>query len=183
MGSTFTPHELRLTYSRREDFHLNEELLGCKLSFNQPANQLIFDAKWLDKPANLGNQTTYAAVVAICDELLADLRLRSGAVGKVRTYLLQDIANRPTLALIAERLGSTARTVRRQLNNQGTSFRELLDELRTQVAVKYLRDTVMTSEDIAVSLGFSDAANFRHAFRRWTGKTPSEFRHGAQRAV
>jgi AraC-like DNA-binding protein len=46
--------------------------------------------------------------------------------------------------------------------------------------MKYLRDTIMTSEDIAVSLGFSDAANFRHAFRRWTGKTPSEFRNGAE---
>ncbi|HEY1941412.1 MAG TPA: AraC family transcriptional regulator [Roseiarcus sp.] len=183
MGSAFTPHEITLTYPRREDFRLTEELVGCKLSFSHPANQLIFDAKWLDRPANLGNQMTYAAVVAMCDELLADLRFRSGVVGKVRAHLLQDIAKRPTLADVAERLGSTARTVRRQLNHQGTSFRALLDELRSQIAMKYLRDTVMTSEDIAVSLGFSDAANFRHAFRRWTGKTPSEFRHGAQRSV
>ena len=64
-----------------------------------------------------------------------------------------------------------------------TSFRELLDEIRSQVAMKYLRDTVMTSEDIAVSLGFSDAANFRHAFLRWTGKSPSEFRESAHLAV
>jgi AraC-like DNA-binding protein len=178
MGSAFTPHELALTYSRGEHFRLAEELLGCKLSFNQPANQLIFDASWLDKTATLGNQTTYAAVLAMCDELLADLRFRSGVVGKVRARLLQDIANRPTPAVIAERLGSTTRTLRRQLNHQGTSFRELVDELRSQIAMKYLRDTVMTSEDIAVSLGFSDAANFRRAFRRWTGKTPSDFRHG-----
>jgi AraC-like DNA-binding protein len=115
--------------------------------------------------------------------LLADLKYRSGVAGTVRAYLLQDLANRPTLAVIAERLGSTTRTLRRQLDHQGTSFRELLDELRSQVAMKYLRDTIMTSEDIAVSLGFSDAANFRHAFRRWTGKTPSEFRQGGQGSV
>jgi AraC-like DNA-binding protein len=183
MGSAFAPHELNLTYPRSEDFHLSEELLGCKISFNQPANQLVFDAKWLDAPANLGNQTTYAAVVAMCDELLAELKFRSGVAGKVRAHLLQDLASRPTLEIIAERLGSTTRTLRRQLDHQGTSFRELLDELRSQVAMKYLRDTVMTSEDIAVSLGFSDAANFRHAFRRWTGKTPSEFRYGAHGSV
>jgi len=112
--------------------------------------------------------------------LLADLKYRSGVAGTVRAYLLQDLANRPTLAVIAERLGSTTRTLRRQLDHQGTSFRELLDELRSQVAMKYLRDTIMTSEDIAVSIGFSDATNFRHAFRRWTGKTPSEFRHGGE---
>jgi AraC-like DNA-binding protein len=179
MGPAFTPHEIRLTYSHCEDFRLTEDLLGCEILFNQPANQLAFDAKWLDGPANLGNRTTYAAVVAICDELLTDLKYRSGVAGQVRAYLLQDIASRPTLAAIAERVGSTTRTLRRQLDHQGTSFRELLDELRSQVAIKYLRDTVMTSEDIAVSLGFSDAANFRHAFRRWTGKTPSEFRRRA----
>jgi AraC-like DNA-binding protein len=180
MGPAFRPYELTLTYSQYEDFRLTEELLGCKIRFNQPANQLTFDAKWLDGPASLGNRTTYAAVVAICDELLADLKYRSGVAGKVRAFLLQDLANRPTLGAIAERLGSTTRTLRRQLDHQGTSFRELLDELRSQVAMKYLRDTIMTSEDIAVSLGFSDAANFRHAFRRWTGKTPSEFRNGAE---
>jgi transcriptional regulator GlxA family with amidase domain len=42
--------------------------------------------------------------------------------------------------------------------------------------VKYLQETTMTNEDIAFALGFSDAANFRHAFRRWTNKTPSELR-------
>ena len=180
MGPDFTPDEVMLTYSRGGDFRLTEELVGCKLRFQQPANQLIFDAKWLDKAANLGNQTTYAAVVAMCDDLLSDLKLRSGVSGKVRASLLQDIANRPTLAAIAEQIGSTARTLRRQLDNQGTSFRELVDDLRSQIAMKYLRDTIMTSEDIAMSLGFSDAANFRRAFRRWTGKTPSEFRHGAR---
>jgi AraC-like DNA-binding protein len=183
MGPAFTPYEVRLTYSQCEDFRLTEDLLGCEIRFNQPANQLVFDAKWLDGPANLGNRTTYAAVVAMCDELLTDLTYRSGVAGKVRAYLLQDLASRPTLAAIAERVGSTTRTLRRQLDHQGTSFRELLDELRSQVAIRYLRDTVMTSEDIAVSLGFSDAANFRHAFRRWTGKTPSEFRRRTEGAV
>jgi AraC-like DNA-binding protein len=180
MGSSFAPREIALTYSRSADFWLTEELVGCKVRFSQPANQFIFDAKWVDNPASLGNRTTYAAVVAMCEELLADLQLRTGVAGKVRASLLQDMANRPTFAAIAKRLGATTRTLRRQLDHQGTSFRELVDELRAQVAVKYLRDTVMTNDDIAVALGFSDAANFRHAFRRWTGRTPREFRGGAR---
>jgi transcriptional regulator GlxA family with amidase domain len=60
-----------------------------------------------------------------------------------------------------------------------TSFRELSDELRVHVALRYLRETTMTMEDIAFALGFSDSANFRHAFRRWTGKAPQEFRREA----
>jgi transcriptional regulator GlxA family with amidase domain len=47
--------------------------------------------------------------------------------------------------------------------------------------VKYLRDTIMANEDIATAVGFSDPANFRHAFRRWTGKTPREFRRGVRK--
>jgi transcriptional regulator GlxA family with amidase domain len=52
----------------------------------------------------------------------------------------------------------------------------LRDELRTQLALKYLRSTALANEDIAQALGFSDAANFRRAFHRWTNKAPSEIR-------
>jgi AraC-like DNA-binding protein len=52
----------------------------------------------------------------------------------------------------------------------------LIDELRMPVAIKYLRDTQLTIDDIADSLGFSEAANFRHAFHRWTQRAPQDFR-------
>jgi AraC-like DNA-binding protein len=68
------------------------------------------------------------------------------------------------------------RSLRRQLREQGISFRGLLDELRMQIALKYLRTTKFANEDIALALGFSDAANFRRAFRRWTKKSPNEIR-------
>jgi AraC-like DNA-binding protein len=183
MGPSFVPTEITLTYPRADDFRLVEATTGCKLRFEQPANQFVFDRHWMDKPAKLGNLTTYTAVVKLCDELLADLSLRTGVAGKIRASLLQDIAAPRTFAATARQLGTTTRTLRRQLQQQGTSFRKVVDELRTQVAVKYLRDTVMTNEDIATAMGFSDPANFRHAFRRWTGKTPGEFRRGARRTL
>ena len=176
MGPSFVPREITLTYPQADDFRLVEATTGCRVRFEQPANQFIFDRHWMDKPAKLGNRTTYAAVINLCDELLADLSLRTGVAGKIRASLLQDMATRPTFAATAKQLDTTTRTLRRQLQQQGTSFRKLVDELRAQVAVKYLRDTVMTNEDIATAVGFSDPANFRHAFRRWTGKTPGEFR-------
>src|SRR6266404_3972114 len=107
---------------------------------------------------------------------LADLMKRSGVVGMVRSIILQDIANDSSFAATAKTLQVPPRTLRRQLRQRGTSFQELLDEVRAQIAAKYLQRTVMTNEDIAFALGFSDAANFRHAFRRWTNKTPREYR-------
>jgi AraC-like DNA-binding protein len=77
---------------------------------------------------------------------------------------------------VAKRLEVSDRSLRRQLREQGISFRGLLDELRMQIALKYLRTTRLANEDIALALGFSDAANFRRAFRRWTNKSPSEIR-------
>jgi AraC-like DNA-binding protein len=183
MGPSFTPHEITLTYPQAGDFRLTEDLVGCELLFEQSENQIAFAAKWLDSPAKLGNRVTYPAIEALCDELLTDVALRTGIAGKIRMRLLQDIAKRPTFAATAKLLGASTRTLRRQLENQGTSFRELVDELRVQVAVKYLRETLMTNEDIAIALGFSDAANFRHAFRRWTDKTPSEFRRAARKTL
>ena len=183
MGASFASKQIMLTYRQADDFRLFEATTGCEVRFEQPANQFIFDGRWMDKPAKLGNRTTYAAVVSLCDELLADLSLRTGVAGKIRASLLQDIAKPPTFAAIAEQLDTTTRTLRRQLQQQETSFRKLVDELRAQIAVKYLRDTVMTNEDIATAVGYSDPANFRHAFRRWTGKTPGEFRRGARRAL
>jgi AraC-like DNA-binding protein len=176
MGPTFVPKEISLTYPRAGDFGLTAELVGCDVRFEQSANQILFESRWLDQAASLGNKTTYAAVLSLCDDLLEDLRLRIGAAGRIRAILLRDIANPPTFAMTAKLLDINARSLRRQLQQQGLSFRGLLDELRTQLALKYLRNTDLANEDIALALGFSDAANFRRAFHRWTNKSPSEVR-------
>lgn len=175
MESSFVPLEITVTYPST-DCGITADLTACPVQFEQPQNQIIFDATWLDAKPGLGHRTTYPEMVALCDEHLADLLMRTGFAGKVRRILLQDLAHRPTFSDTAKALRTTTRTLRRQLDRQGTSFRQLSDELRVHLAVKYLRDTAMTNEDIAAALGFSDAANFRHAFCRWTGKSPNAFR-------
>jgi AraC-like DNA-binding protein len=176
MGSAFAPDQISLTYPQAHDFSLPADQIGCRLSFAAGTNQMIFKSAWLDRPANLGNRTTYPAVVALCDELLNDLKSRVGVAGEIRALLIRDIANPPTLTALAKLLEISDRSLRRQLREQGISFRGLLDELRMQIALKYLRTTRLANEDIALALGFSDAANFRRAFRRWTDKSPSDIR-------
>lgn len=85
-----------------------------------------------------------------------------------------------TVAAVSKRLGVPVRTLKRRLQQQGTSYREIVDEVRTEVAIKYLRETDLSIEDIAYSLGFSEAANFRRAFRRWTKETPNQFKTAAR---
>ena len=176
MGSAFAPHEICLSYQKADDFNLPADDIGCRVRFVTRTNQIVFRSTWLDQAAHLGNKTTYPAIVALCDDLLGDLKLRVGIAGKIRALLIRDIANPPTFAAVAELLGVNERSLRRQLRQQGLSFRGLLDELRTVIALKYLRTTKLANEDIALALGFSDAANFRRAFHRWTNMTPSDVR-------
>ena len=176
MGSAFAPHEIRLAYPEAPNLRLPTDQIGCDVRFTSPRNQVVFQAAWLDQAASLGNKTTYPTIVTLCDDLLDDLKLRVGTAGKIRALLLHDIANPPTFDHVARSLGANERSLRRQLQQQGLSFRGLLDELRMQIALKYLRTTKLSNEEIALALGFSDAANFRRAFHRWTKKAPSEIR-------
>ncbi|WP_158554824.1 AraC family transcriptional regulator [Methylovirgula sp. 4M-Z18] len=179
MGAAFAPNQISFAYPCPLGFRSPAEFSDCLVRFDQPANQIVFDAKWLDDAARLGNRTTHPIALELCEDLLLALWRQTGTAGKVRKILLEDLAQRPSLSVTAKRLRTTARTLRRKLDQEGTSYRQLLDELRQHIAMKYLRETEMTREDIAYALGYSDAANFRHAFRRWTAMSPTAFRHRA----
>ena len=158
------------------------DIFGSTVLFGQSENRFLFDAAWLDGTPNLGNEMTYATVLGLCDGLMEEFQLRIGLTGKVRQALMVNLMRVMSFDDVAKSLNMNARTLRRKLREENTSFRKLVDELRMDMAIKYLRDTGLTVEDIAEALGFSDAANFRHAFRRWTKAAPHEFRGIAGRA-
>jgi AraC-like DNA-binding protein len=77
---------------------------------------------------------------------------------------------------VAKQICTTVRTLNRKLSAEGTSFTQILDDVRCNLSSEYLRTTKLSIDDISELVGFSDAANFRHAFRRWTGSTPARHR-------
>jgi AraC-like DNA-binding protein len=176
MGPSFVAQEFRVTYDPPDDANTYPATFGCKVLFGQPENELVFDAGWLDGPPILGNEISYSTLAQLCDELLEELQLHIGLAGKVREILLVNLARPTSFSAVAKHLAITPRTLRRKLREENTSYRDLIDELRMHVAIRYLRDTQLTIEDIAGSLGYSEAANFRHAFRRWTERAPQDFR-------
>ena len=70
----------------------------------------------------------------------------------------------------------SSRTLRRKLALQDKTYQQILTEVRKQLAIQFLRNSTFSAEEIADRLGFTDAANFRHAFKKWTGKSTSEYR-------
>jgi len=116
-------------------------------------------------------------VVRLCDAQIEEFQFRRGLVGEVRQILMKNLMRPKRFQDVAQNLNMSARTLRRKLSEENSSFRQVVDQLRRDMAIRYLRETDLTVEDIAESLGFSDAANFRQAFRRWTKAAPYEFKH------
>jgi AraC-like DNA-binding protein len=77
---------------------------------------------------------------------------------------------------VARSLGMSKRTLARKLSDEGLNFTEVLQQLRRDLAVRYLDDSRLHISKIAWLLGFNDLSAFTHAFKRWTGKTPSQIR-------
>jgi AraC-like DNA-binding protein len=183
MGPLFAARELHVTYRPPDDAAKYPDIFGCPVLFGEPENRLVFDATWLDGTPKLGNEITYATVVELCDRLMDELQLSAGVAGKVRRALLSNLMRPRSFADIAGDVNMSERTLRRKLREENTSFQSLLDQLRMEMAIKYLRDTDLTVEAISESLGFSEAANFRQAFRRWTKAAPHAFRDIAGKAA
>jgi AraC-like DNA-binding protein len=176
MGPSFAAREFQVTYGPPDDAAKYTEIFGCPVSFGKGENRLVFEATWLDGKPMLGNDITYASVIELCDRLMEELQLSAGVAGQVRRVVLTNLMRLPAFGDIARNVNMSERTLRRKLREENTSFRDLVDQLRMNMAIKYLRDTELTVEAIADSLGFSDAANFRQAFRRWTKAAPHAFR-------
>lgn len=176
VGEDFKFKAIRATYADPGYTEKYRELFECPVYFEQPKNELIFDEWWLAKPLVRSNPITAEHTREICRQILVEMKSQSGVAYEVNELLSQDLRANCDIESVARHLHMTARTLRRKLSNEGTSFQELLREVRTQIAIAYLRNTGISIEDIAFRLSFSDAANFRHAFKRWTGHSPGHYR-------
>ncbi|MBN9487582.1 MAG: AraC family transcriptional regulator [Alphaproteobacteria bacterium] len=151
-----------------------ENLFECTVLFDQ--DHCGYEHPRDDGAVALADQRTHAMAREMCEQLLGEVNRAGGIAADVRRILIEQPGRYPTIEAIADSLGMYPRALRRKLEAEGTSYRFLLREVRMRLAIEYLRRTHMTNDEIASRLGYSDAANFRHAFVRWTGKSPSGFR-------
>jgi len=176
MGPSFRPRELRFAYPKPPHAAEYEQVFGATVVFGEERNEFVFDAAWLDGTPMLANEVAYATLRDICKSQLAQFKSLEGVSGKVRQAVMENIARSLSFEQVAQMLNMSPRTLRRRLENENTSYRQISDDLRMKMAIRYLRDTRLTVDQIADALGFSDPANFRHAFHRWTSAPPHSFR-------
>lgn len=153
---------------------LYTEIFGAVPEFGNAETSVTLCAEQLNVP--LPQASTHSAKLAEqqCRMLLEQREARTGRAGLVRDLLLADPARPPSLTQVADRLSTSARTLRRQLEAEGTSFRRLLDEVRQHLGTELLQRG-MTVEQVSKRLGYTDVSNFSHAFQRWKGDSPRAY--------
>lgn len=152
------------------------DYLGCECRFDQEQCLLVYDSAILGQQPQLAHKLTSKLLQDMCDRLIGQSKVSTGTSGEVYQVLMSKPGHFPNMEGVAQALKMTSRTLRRRLEDEGTTFSAIADDVLSSLAQEYLRTTQMSTDDIAMLLGFSDGANFRRALKRWTGKGPGELR-------
>ncbi len=176
LGRPFTGNEIQLGHDghgRAQDYI---DYFNCDVSFSSACNKLTSDSKILDLPLPQSDPDTSRHFQQQCQMLLAKLSSQSHFIADVRMLLLARPGYFPDIDYIAEKMSMSIRTLRRRLKQEGSSYRALLDEVRYGLAREYLGQTQLPIEEVSALLGYTETGNFSHAFRRWAGVSPREWR-------
>ncbi len=143
---------------------------GCQVaSLSLPESQL-------DKPLLMADQNSLTQAKLICEQELIKLQSEEKLQSRVRKYLLSSENHFPPLKDVAEYFQVSQRTLHRRLQENSSSYSSILRSVREYRADEMLSKKGMTIQEIAFTLGYTDIANFRKAFRKWKGCSPSEYR-------
>lgn len=150
------------------------------LRFGARANAIVFPAPLLDEPLRTADEQLHRIACSYVRGLLDRLPASQSISHKARQCLHEALSSgTPRAEALAHALHMSTRTLARRLEEEGTSFSQLLDDVRRVAALEYLESTRLGTCEIAFKLGFTHPAPFVRAFRRWTGTTPQ--RHRKQR--
>jgi AraC-like DNA-binding protein len=156
---------------------------GVEPQFGAPHNAMRLATVDVDAPLPQGNATMARLTQEQCRQLLAKRRQRDGLAGRVRDRLLQTPSDLAGIDIVAADLHMASRSLRRRLEQEGTSFRALVDEVRQTLAEELLTTADLKLEEVAQRLGYAESASLIHAFKRWKGMTPNAYREQHRRAV
>lgn len=144
------------------------------VSFSQPENTYVLDAGWADRPLPQANEQTARLCEEQCRSLLDRRRARARVSERVRDHLLRP-GSAADMGAVASALGMATRSLHRHLAAEGTTFRLLIDEVRSALAEEMLAHRMSVAE-VAERLGYAESASFSHAFKRWKGTPPRVYR-------
>lgn len=186
-GPQFRLAGVRLRYRAPAQAAAYARHLQCPVEFGHDANQLFFnDAYAVLQGLACPDPITHALAIELCEQEASRVAPVPSLAGRIATLVRDGTHGFAGIEKVAADVLLHPRTLRRRLKAEGTSFSDIVNQQRLDMARQYLLRNEMTNDQIASRLGYSDASSFRKAFVAWSGHTPSRFRQlhgGAARAV
>jgi len=175
-GHRFIPVEVRFRHKSPDDISIHQKIFPTSIRFSQDKDELVMKKKLLEEEIFLADQR----LLETLERHALDLTNRIDSPDSWTVRVIQSInknlqGQKPTIKLIARDIAISVRSLQSKLRDEETSFQTLLDIVRKDKALQYLKNQGMTLVDIAFILGFSEQSAFNHAFKRWTNKTPKQF--------
>jgi AraC-like DNA-binding protein len=179
-GDTPFVLEVRVTHDDPGYRAEYERILGAPVAFQSDRNAMRVDPAWAGYRVAVQPRYVFGILSRHADALLARLDSESTTRGRLERLILPILHKGDvSMATLAAALGCSRDTLYRRLKSEGTTFAKLLDALRRRLALDYLAGGKVSITETAYLTGFSDPAAFSRAFKRWTGKSPSEVRRGS----
>jgi AraC-like DNA-binding protein len=177
-GAPVTPLLVQLSYRQPPDVKEYERFFGAPLEFGALASSFLLRSEDLARRLAMADTTLVGYLETLADEKLASIGAERTLAERVRRTLWAALSEEtPTLEGVARALGMSARTLQRQLRQEGVTFAKVLAELRREMAPALLRDGRYGVSEVAFLLGYEDPSAFRRAFQRWFGRSPRSFRN------
>jgi AraC-like DNA-binding protein len=177
-GQNIVPQHFSIAHHRSEGIAEMARFVGTKVEFGADRDEFALNLDARELPLVHSDSYLNDLLVKYCEAALAD---RRDDTSQLRTKVENAIASvlphgKVLVEDIARGLGMSERTLARKLSDEGLNFTEILQNLRRDLAVRYLKDHKLHVSKIAWLLGFREVSAFTHAYKRWTGKTPSQMR-------
>lgn len=175
-GKTFHPQSLTITHPKPKDTGLFYSLFQCPITFGAKFNSFTISSADADAPRSCSN----AQLAQLHDQLLIKCIAKldkDDIIGRTKVSIIDKMpSGNISDTIVARSLRMSERTLQRRLSENSTTFNKLLNEIRKELASKYILDSKLSLSAISFMLGFADISSFSHAFKRWTGQSPSAFR-------
>jgi len=179
-GRDVRARRVTLPLPRPADPERHEAFFACPVAWSAPLLEVAFDAALGDLPLPRNDPQLMSYLARRADALLARLPAEASHVDRARRVIGELLATGDArLPVVAQRLGTSERTLHRRLADEGATFAALVDEARRERATLLLGDRGLSCSEVAFLLGYTESAPFFRAFKRWTGLTPQAFRRSS----
>lgn len=176
-GVSFGLTRVSFCHAPPEDISEYERIFNCPISFNQPFNALIFDYRYLDLSIPEHNVELLKTFEQHAKDIIESLDINdsyTNRAGKIIAGILNE--NTLSIQIVAKKMAVSVRKLQLKLQQEKTTYSKLLNDIRKGLAVSYLKNRQISITEIAYLLGYSEVSVFYRAFKKWTDKTPIQYR-------